>query len=167
MRDVLQAFLFGVGVFYVFYMIAYSSFLFLAVAVGSSTLYSQKRRNMLKNELLSDYYVPVSVIVPAYNEEVTIEASIRSLLSLKYKAYEIIIIDDGSKDGTCAKVVETFGLKRINRPIQISVPCQQAEAVYESDAHGVPITLVRKNGISEPVGKKLLNRDLPLIGTGV
>jgi len=42
----------------------------------------------------------VSIIVPAYNEGVVIESSIRSLLNLQYSDLEIVVIDDGSKDDT-------------------------------------------------------------------
>lgn len=73
MMDAFKLFFDYVGVFFVLYLIGYSTFLFLAVAVGSSTLYSYRRRNRLKNELLNDYYIPVSIIIPAYNEEVTID----------------------------------------------------------------------------------------------
>ena len=119
-------------------------FLFLSVTVGSSTLYAAKRRNALKNELSNDYYVPVSVIVPAYNEEVTIEATIRSLLALDYRLYEIIVVDDGSSDRTSETVQHAFGMRRIDRPIQQRIACQPQEAVYETRSWKVPITLVRK-----------------------
>jgi biofilm PGA synthesis N-glycosyltransferase PgaC len=42
----------------------------------------------------------VSIIVPSYNEETVIERSIRSLLSQQYRNFEIIVVDDGSTDGT-------------------------------------------------------------------
>lgn len=42
----------------------------------------------------------VSIIVPAYNEEVTASATIDSLLKLEYPNFEVIFVDDGSKDGT-------------------------------------------------------------------
>ena len=84
MRDFIQFFLLCVEVFFILYMICYSSFLFLSVTVGSSDLYAAKRRNLLKNELGNDYYVPVSILVPAHNEEVTIEATVKSLLALDY-----------------------------------------------------------------------------------
>lgn len=42
----------------------------------------------------------VTIIVPAYNEEVVIETSIKSLLEQTYPNLEILIIDDGSKDQT-------------------------------------------------------------------
>ncbi len=49
---------------------------------------------------------PVSVIVPAYNEEAGIEATLRSLLASRYPC-EIIVVDDGSTDGTAA-IVERY-----------------------------------------------------------
>src|SRR3954470_7315117 len=43
---------------------------------------------------------PVTLLVPAYNEEVTICESIKSLLRLQYPSFEIVICNDGSKDKT-------------------------------------------------------------------
>ena len=143
-RDLFQYFFNVVGAFFVLYMVGYASFLFLSVTVGSSTLYGAKRRNALKNELANDYYVPVSILVPAHNEAVTIEATIRSLLALDYRLYEIIVVDDGSTDETTQVVRDAFRMENINRPIHRRVPCQPVEAVYESREWKVPITLVRK-----------------------
>lgn len=144
MRDFIQFFLLCAECFFVLYMVGYASFLFLSVTVGSSTLYAAKRRNALKNELSNEYYVPVSVIVPAYNEEVTIEATIRSLLALDYKLYEIIVVDDGSSDGTSRVVQQAFGMQKIDRPIQQRILCKPQEAIYETRSQKVPITLIRK-----------------------
>ena len=125
-------------------MIGYASFLFLSVAVGSSDLYAGKRRVLLRNELSNDYYVPVSILVPAHNEGVTIQATIRSLLALDYKLYEIIVVDDGSSDNTVQILRDAFRLQPIDRPIQRRVACRPAQAVYESRAWKVPITLITK-----------------------
>ena len=144
MRDAIQTFLLIVEGFFVLYMIGYASFLFLSVAVGSSELYAAKRRNALKNELENDYYLPVSIIVPAYNEGVTIEATIRSLLALDYRLYEIIVVDDGSTDDTAQVIREKFGLLPVERPVQRRIPCQPEQAIFESHAWKVPITLVSK-----------------------
>ena len=144
MRDIVMSFLFAVEAFFILYMILYSSFLFLSVAVGSSDLYALKRRKRLENELSNDYYVPVSILVPAHNEEVTIEATVRSLLALDYKLYEIVVVDDGSTDRTTELLRDAFQMWRIERPIQRQIPCQPEEEVYETRAYKVPITLVRK-----------------------
>jgi poly-beta-1,6 N-acetyl-D-glucosamine synthase len=48
----------------------------------------------------------VSIVVPAYNEEMLIDASLNSLLELDYPGYEILVVDDGSTDGTYARAME-------------------------------------------------------------
>ena len=144
MRDAFQVFFHGVGIFFVLYMVGYASFLFLSVTVGTASLYNSKRNNALKNELQRDYYMPVSVLVPAHNESITIKATVDSLLSLDYLLYEIVVVDDGSTDGTAQVMEEAFHMVRVNRPIQRKLPCQTAEAVFETNEYKVPITLIRK-----------------------
>lgn len=91
-----------------------------------------------------DYYIPVSVIVPAHNEGVTIEATVRSLLMLEYKLYEIVVVDDGSTDDTTETMVKAFSMQQILRPIQRVLKTQPVEAVFETRSLKVPITLIRK-----------------------
>lgn len=147
MLEFIKIFFEYVGVFFILYMVGYASFLFLAVVVGSSTLYQLRRRNFMKNELLEEYYVPVTVIVPAHNEEVTIVSNIRSLLCLDYRLYEIVIVDDGSTDNTARSVVEAFNMHRIARPIHRVIACQPEQAIFETQDFKVPITLIcKKNG---------------------
>jgi peptidoglycan-N-acetylglucosamine deacetylase len=57
----------------------------------------------------SDYTPFVSILVPAYNEELVVGKTIRSLLASDYPSYEIIVIDDGSTDNTSKVVAEEFG----------------------------------------------------------
>lgn len=52
---------------------------------------------------------PVSIIVPGYNEEVTAIKTIQSLLKTEYPLFEIIFIDDGSKDKTYQLVNDAYG----------------------------------------------------------
>lgn len=144
MREFIQFFLWCVECFFVLYMIGYASFLFLSVTVGSSELYAGKRRSRLHSELAGDHYVPVSLIVPAYNEGVTIASTICSLLALDYNLYEIIVVDDGSSDDTAQTVIDTFDLHAVERPVQRRIGCQPALALYENGSGGVPITLVKK-----------------------
>lgn len=133
-----------INVFFIIYLIGYSSFLFLAVVVGSSELYRKRNQEKLKNTLLQNYYVPISIIVPAYNEEVTVVETVRSLLSLEYTLYEILVVDDGSKDTTSQKLIQAFDMKPIRRPIHRKIACQPEEFVYESVSEKVPLTLIRK-----------------------
>jgi cellulose synthase/poly-beta-1,6-N-acetylglucosamine synthase-like glycosyltransferase/peptidoglycan/xylan/chitin deacetylase (PgdA/CDA1 family) len=52
---------------------------------------------------------PVSIVVPAFNEASGIERAVRSLVSSSYPEFELIVVDDGSTDGTC-ELVERLGL---------------------------------------------------------
>lgn len=144
MMDAIKLFLDYVGVFFVLYLIGYSTFLFLSVTVGSSVLYRQKQLHRLHNELKHGYYVPVSIIVPAHNEEVTVVSTVQSLLALDYKLYEIIVVDDGSTDDTSKILIEHFGMKQIERPIQRKIRCQPEEFIFFTDGEKVPLTLVKK-----------------------
>jgi len=58
---------------------------------------------------------PISIIAPAYNEEKTIVESIRSLLSLEYPIFEVIVVNDGSTDLTLEKLIRFFHLEKIPR----------------------------------------------------
>lgn len=144
MMDGIKLFLSGVSIFFIIYLIGYSTFLFLAVVVGSSTLYQTRQQTRLKNLLEKNYYVPVTIIVPAYNEELTVVDTVRSLLALDYSLYEIVVVDDGSEDATSRKLIEAFHMHSVRRPIRRQVDCQQEEFIYMSMDQKVPLTLVRK-----------------------
>lgn len=144
MRMGMRIFLDGVAVFFLIYLVIYASYLFLSVAMGAFRLYQRDRMMQIKNELKHEFYFPVSILVPAYNEEVTILDSVRSLLEQNYRLYEIVVIDDGSKDNTSQVLVDAFHMKEVRRPIRRMVPCQKEEKIYETVSGRVPITLVRK-----------------------
>ncbi len=130
--------------FFLFYLLFYASYLLLSVVMGAWSLYRQEQRREIKNELKHQFYFPISLLVPAYNEEVTILDSVDSLLKLDYRLYEIIVVDDGSKDGTSQALIQHFHMRRVDRPIRLTLPCKPIEAVYEAPGSRVSLTLIRK-----------------------
>ena len=137
----------GVNAFFLAYMLVYSSVLFLSVIVGVTQIARRTEQVKMRNSFKHEYYVPISILVPAHNEELTVVDTVLSLLSQNYKLYEIIVVDDGSTDGTAQTVRESFRMWPVSRPIQRRIPCQPAQAIYESRAWKVPITLVcKQNG---------------------
>lgn len=132
-------------IFFVVYLIGYASFLFFSVIVGSNEVFEGLKKKQLRNEIHHDYYVPISIIVPAYNEEITISETIKSLLRLDYKSYEIIVVNDGSKDNTADVVIQNFGLHKVLRPIRRQVECKDVVDIYEGvGGNNISITLINK-----------------------
>ena len=144
MYDGIKLFLTIVGYFFIAYLIGYSTFLFLSVIVGSLDLYKRNRQEKFKSILPTDYYLPISIIVPAHNEEITVVDTVRSLLALDYRSYEIIVVDDGSSDATSEVLAEAFDMHVVHRPIRRRIECRREERVYETSAQKVPLTLIRK-----------------------
>ena len=143
MMDFLRESLLYVGVFYIIYLVTFATFAFFAVAVGAYRLYTNDRRIRLKNKFDHDD-LPVSILVPAYNESVTVVNSVKSLLELDYKRYEIIVLDDGSEDDTSQKLIDAFDLKLSARPINRELPSQPEESIHENIINGISLTLIRK-----------------------
>ena len=131
-------------VFFLLYLLFYASYLLLSVAIGAWRLYQVDRMRTIKNELKHSFYFPVSVLVPAHNEEVTILDSVKSLLELDYQLYEIIVVDDGSTDNTLQVLIDHFHMKKVSRPISRSIPCKGIRAIYEAPGTRVQLTLLQK-----------------------
>lgn len=67
-----------------------------------------------KNLLNRSPYTPgVSIVAPAYNEELTIVENVNSLLAQDYPLFEVIIVNDGSKDNTLQKLIDNFDLVEV------------------------------------------------------
>lgn len=90
--------------------------------------------------------IPISILVPAYNEEATIAASIRSLLQLSYSEFEIIVVNDGSKDGTLAALQREFALQPFPEAMRIQIPTQPVNAVYQSSRYPNLRVIDKQNG---------------------
>ena len=122
------------NMFFMYYVLIYAILFFISTIFAVLELNEEKRRKQYLNELSlksDDNYIPVSILVPAYNEEKMIIDCIKSLSYLDYPEYEIIVIDDGSKDNTSKVVIEDFNLKRVPRPIRSLVKCKKEEYIYE------------------------------------
>jgi len=134
---------FFASIFFIIYLLIYATFTFMAVTVGAYKLRNQERMQMLKNELRHTS-IPISIIVPAYNESAVIIKSVNSLLALEYECYEIVVVDDYSSDNTSQLLIDEFDMKPFNRPINRVLPCKSHTAVHEQQVDGVDITLIRK-----------------------
>jgi cellulose synthase/poly-beta-1,6-N-acetylglucosamine synthase-like glycosyltransferase len=115
-----------------FYFLIISGFYIILILVSSDKLLEFVK--IIKNEvnIVGSYTKPISLIVPAYNEEETIIDNILSLLDLNYPEFEIIVVNDGSEDHTLQKIVDHFQLRRIDVEINKQVPSAEINGVYGS-----------------------------------
>jgi cellulose synthase/poly-beta-1,6-N-acetylglucosamine synthase-like glycosyltransferase/spore germination protein YaaH/peptidoglycan/xylan/chitin deacetylase (PgdA/CDA1 family) len=95
-----------------------------------------------------DYKPRVSVLIPAYNEEAVIEATVRSALASDYPEIEVIVVDDGSIDRTAEIVREDFGRD------------PRVRLLLQSN-HGKPSAL--NNGLGEATGEIVVSIDADTI----
>jgi cellulose synthase/poly-beta-1,6-N-acetylglucosamine synthase-like glycosyltransferase len=103
-------------------------------------------RGDLRALLSESAYRPISVLVPAHNERETIVANIRSLLTLGYPEFEIIVINDGSTDDTLEVLRGAFELMPVPAATRVAIETRPVKAVFRSLDHPNLIVLDKVNG---------------------
>ena len=93
-----------------------------------------------------DLMPSISIIAPAYNEEKSIIESITSLLNLKYPKYEVVVVNDGSKDDTIGTLVRHFELERKHPFFQMKLNTKPLRSVYVSKQIPNLIVIDKQNG---------------------
>lgn len=89
---------------------------------------------------------PISVLVPAYNEALTIIDTVLSALNAQYPEHEVIVIDDGSSDDTLARLVARFDARPVERPVLRQLEHQPVVATYLSASHPNLWIISKRNG---------------------
>jgi cellulose synthase/poly-beta-1,6-N-acetylglucosamine synthase-like glycosyltransferase len=90
--------------------------------------------------------LPISIIVPAYNEEATIVETVNAMRLLEYGEFQIVVVDDGSRDSTLARLVERFALEAIERPVRKVIACRTIKNVYVSRTTTNLTVIAKENG---------------------
>ena len=90
--------------------------------------------------------MPISIIVPCFNEGTIICNTIRNVLGLNYPQYEVIIVSDGSTDETMELLNESFRLRRVDRFGRPSIATRQILSVHESFDHPNLVVVNKVNG---------------------
>lgn len=89
---------------------------------------------------------PITLMAPAYNEAATVENSVLSLLALDYPRFEVIVINDGSKDDTLRILQDRFDLKPVARDFESATRHAPIRGIYQSQSHDRLIVIDKENG---------------------
>lgn len=76
----------------------------------------------------------ITLLVPAFNEETTIATTVKSLLQLSYSEFEIVVINDGSKDNTLDVLIKEFGLIPFPEAYDARLATKPIRTVYHAPA---------------------------------
>ena len=116
------------------------------ISVASLWRMLQERGLETLPQVYSGAEPPVSILVPAYNEQATIVASVRSLLQLHYPEYEVLVINDGSRDGTLAALVQEFAMHPFPEAYRVRLASAPIRAIYRSVHHPNLRLIDKENG---------------------
>lgn len=108
--------------------------------------YMEDYDNTLLPESYGPLLPPVSVLVPAYNESASIVASVKSILQLDYARYEVIVVNDGSKDDTLKQLQQAFNLYLHTEAYRQQLKTQAIRGVYRSEEYPQLRVIDKHNG---------------------
>lgn len=132
----------------VYFFFVNSIYLFLLLASAVS-LHKQTQLRSLRPSLrgaVRDFAPSISILAPAYNEEATVVESVKSFMMLNYPSFEVIVINDGSKDRTLFKLIEAFALERVDITPDTRLSDTRVRGTYRSKWHPNLIVVDKDNG---------------------
>jgi cellulose synthase/poly-beta-1,6-N-acetylglucosamine synthase-like glycosyltransferase len=104
-------------------------------------------RDESRSRILGSAVSPsISILAPAYNEEATIGESVTALLALHYANLEVVVINDGSPDGTLAVLRERFDLVPIHTIVWRRIDTKPVRGLYRSRSHPNLVVVDKENG---------------------
>ena len=131
------------------YMLAAGAIYLVLFLVASPKISKEKKLNRQEQieemSINTDTY-PISILVPAYNEEAGVISTVRSLLNLNYPQYEIIVVNDGSTDKTSEKVLSQFEMEPIELAIRTYFKTGEIKRAYRSTLHPNLFLIEKENG---------------------
>ncbi|PSL40117.1 cellulose synthase/poly-beta-1,6-N-acetylglucosamine synthase-like glycosyltransferase [Planomicrobium soli] len=133
----------------IFYMISAGLIYVMLFLVASPRI--KKEKKLSRHEQIEELSInkdtyPISILVPAYNEEAGVVSTVRSLLSLNYPQYEIIVVNDGSTDRTSEKVISQFQMEPIELALRTYFKTGEITRAYRSALHPELFLIEKVNG---------------------
>jgi cellulose synthase/poly-beta-1,6-N-acetylglucosamine synthase-like glycosyltransferase len=150
MLEVLAYFLLAIQfIIFLYFIVVNSIYTYFSLIAIKELLINLKISTQQKLKILLSsqaMYRPISILVPAYNEELTILSTVKSLLNLYYPEFEIIVINDGSTDKTLDLLISEFNLIPVAPAVKLSLPHKPIKNLYISLDYPNLIVIDKENG---------------------
>lgn len=133
---------------FTYFIVLNASYMALSViAFHAIKRYAERLRSLdVKETIAHAGAPPITLIAPAFNEEATVVESVRSLLSLNYPEYEVIVVNDGSDDATVERMIEAFDLRPFPKMSTFDVDTAEVRRTYRSRRHPHLWLVDKENG---------------------
>src|SRR5215471_8594964 len=131
------------------YMLALNSFYALLLLLSMPELWSHwhlAEDEHLMLVLGTEALPPVSVLIPTHDEETTIVERVISCLTLQYPRHEVVVVNDGSTDGTLARLIQAYDLYEVPPAFTRTISTQPIRAYYRSRRHSTLLVLDKAQG---------------------
>lgn len=148
-REIVKKYVIDFNYNLAFYSLAINAVYVVLLLLSYQNVKKQSKLWNLKNisMLFRNKMIPsVSIIAPAYNEEKTIVESAKSLLHLNYPEYELIIVNDGSKDETLNTLINTFKLTRVDYSYKATLNTAPILGIYRNPSLPKLVVINKSNG---------------------
>lgn len=133
--------------FLVYFLGLNASYLMLTfISLISIGRYMQTERFRRLPGMYSRLMPPVTVIIPAYNEEKTIVDTVDSVLQLDYPNLEVVVVNDGSTDSTLDRLKNNYDLQKEPISYERSIDTAEVRSPYRSTEHGELRVIDKENG---------------------
>ena len=96
--------------------------------------------------MTSDITIPISIIIPAFNEEVTIANTVDAALATHYPSFEVVIVNDGSTDKTLETLIQRYRLRKTERFHEGRLGHKQLYGIYTSEIFDNLVIIDKENG---------------------
>jgi cellulose synthase/poly-beta-1,6-N-acetylglucosamine synthase-like glycosyltransferase len=120
---------------FLLYFVLYNSYTLWLIALSTRQVRRRVAGHFIEDlDLIDegDLTKPLTMIVPAYNEEVTIVDSVTGLINSDYPRFEIVVVNDGSTDATLERLKRAFRLRRTDVPYRPAIGTATVRALYEA-----------------------------------
>ncbi len=131
----------------VYFLVLNTSYLLLIVVAARDTTRAVRRPHDVGHDdvFANPLTPPISVVVPAFNEERCVVESVRAMLGLRYPQFEVVVVDDGSTDDTFESLRAEFSLVEVSGEVDEDIETIGEVHSMHVPADGTSLVVVRKS----------------------